>query len=326
MDGYKFWISIKGTHIHLSIGLTTTSAAYTHHTSIDIKMSGSPQEERTSPSCEKSLSGSSTDSNLGGTDYFQAGQDLSHWEDSQIFDATEKTQPLSGGSPASKISHSPDFFHGSQDDSLELYTTASEDIFSSKKAANISEDLFATEEEILSSIQSKDESYSQDISTQELYTHELYSDDSIPDTQDSIPDTQEETKARCARLNKFATSFHKDSILHLQNLAQPIKPDLDVIEYRYVVLCSQMIEKYIASKFPNDPKERNQLRNKIQRYRENLFGTYIDQCDEDSLDEPQPGTSGLNSKRPMSEKTTSPQKKVRKDDSDHSDLCDYDLD
>ena len=312
MDGYKYWISIKRTHIHLSIGLTTTSAAYTHHTSIDIKMSGSPQEERTSPSCEKSLSGSSTDSNLGGTDYFQAGQDLSHWGDSQNFDATEKTQPLSGSSPASKISHSPDFFHGSQDDSLELYTTASEDIFSSKKAANISEDLFATEEEILSSIQSKDESYSQDISTQELYTHELYSDDSIPDTQDSIPDTQEEIKARTARLNKFATSFHKDSILHLQNLAQPIKPDLDVIEYRYVVLCSQMIEKYIASKFPNDPKERNQLRNKIQRYRENLFGTYIDQCDEDNLDEPQPGTSGLNSKRPMLEKITSPQKSQKR--------------
>ena len=117
-------------------------------------------------------------------------------------------------------------------------------------------------------------------------------------------------------MNSFADRFHTDGVYKLQNLGkEAIKLPMETTMFNYIVLASQVLEKYIGLSSPDDPERRKKLRNKIDKTRELVFGKYYT-SDEDTL-EPQAGTSGW--KRPKKEKKLSPQKKIRKNDSDSSD-------
>ena len=134
------------------------------------------------------------------------------------------------------------------------------------------------------------------------YTQEL-SEGSVSNTED------EKISAR----NLFASSFHESNIRKLKNChAKPDELCWNTAEFRYVVYCSQMIEKYLGQMFPDDPKKRNDKRNEIEIIRDTTFGIYCNKSEE-----PQPGPSGY--KRPHSESSTSPPKKVKKKESDESD-------
>ena len=85
----------------------------------------------------------------------------------------------------------------------------------------------------------------QDICTQELY-------------EDSVPNTQDEINARTSKLNSFATSFHESNVIKLQNLGKPVKNS--ETEFHYVVFCSQMIEKYLGLRFPDDPEQKKSIK------------------------------------------------------------------
>merc|ERR1711954_215120 len=142
---------------------------------------------------------------------------------------------------------------------------------------------------------------SQDIPTQEEY-------------EDSAHNTQAEIEDSISHMKSFADRFHTDGVFKLQNLGKEKLP-METAMFNYIVLASQVLEKYIGLSSPDDPERRKKLRNKIDKNRELVFGKYHT-SDEDTL-EPQAGTSGW--KRPKKEKKLSPQKKIRKNDSDSSD-------
>merc|ERR1711954_359316 len=139
-------------------------------------------------------------------------------------------------------------------------------------------------------------SFSQDIPTQEQY-------------EDSVPNTQAEIEARISYFNSFADRFHTDGVYKLHSFGkEAIKPDMETTKFNYIVLASQVLEKYIGLTFPDDPERRKTLRNKIDKTRELVFGKYYT-SDEDTL-EPQAGPSGC--KRPKKEKKKNPPKKKKK--------------
>ena len=124
----------------------------------------------------------------------------------------------------------------------------------------------------------------------------------------ALPVTQDEKIV--SERNLFAYKFHGSNISSLMTYSGQKSLGKAVLEY--VVFCSQMIEKYLAQRFPDDPKKRKELRNMIEETRDENFGIYCNKSEE-----PQAGPSGY--KRPISESSTSPPKKKEKKESDDSD-------
>merc|ERR1712121_7368 len=111
----------------------------------------------------------------------------------------------------------------------------------------------------------------------------------------ALPVTQDEKIV--SERNLFAYKFHGSNISSLMTYSGQKSLGKAVLEY--VVFCSQMIEKYLAQRFPDDPKKRKELRNMIEETRDENFGIYCNKSEE-----PQAGPSGY--KRPISESSTSP--------------------
>ena len=286
-------------------------------------MSGSAEE---SPKSQRSSSSSSTAS-LPSL-MFQGGQDLSHWDEPEgILGDSISSQNLS----QDMFATAPERLLGDKLDSIssanfsqDMFTTASESFiceeldripspefdidaetasqFFDRKTAHIPSSSKQSEDDCFSQYDCQGQnklSFSQDIPPQEQY-------------ENLVPNTQSEIEARISESNSFADRFHTECAYKLKSY---MKPDSETTKFHYIVLASQVLEKYIGLSFPDDPKGRKTLRNKIDKTRELNFGKYYT-SDEDTL-EPQAGPSGC--KRPKKEKKLSPQKKVRKNDSDSSD-------
>ena len=291
-------------------------------------MSGSAEE---SPKSQRSSSSSSTASipSL----MFQGAQDLSHWDEPQgilgdSISSPNLSQDMFATAPERLLGDKLDSISSLANFSQDMFTTASESFiceeldripspefdieaetasqFFDRKTAHIPSSSKQSEDDCFSQYDCQGQnklSFSQDIPTQEQY-------------EDSIPNTQPEIEARRSALNAFADRFHTECAYKLQSYGEEaIKPDMETTKFNYIVLASQVVDKYIGLSFPDDPKRRKTLRNKIHKTRELNFGKYYT-SDEDTL-EPQAGPSGC--KRPKKEKKLSPQKKVRKNDSDSSD-------
>ena len=293
-------------------------------------MSGSAEE---SPKSQRSSSSSSTAS-LPSL-MFQGGQDLSHWDEPEGILGDEKYSISSPNLSQDMFATAPERLLGDKLDSIssanfsqDMFTTASESFiceeldripspefdieaetasqFFDRKTAHIPSSSKQSEDDCFSQYDCQGQnklSFSQDIPTQEQY-------------EDSVPNTQAEIEARISEFNSFADRFHTECAYKLQSYGEEaIKPDMETTKFHYIALASQVLEKYIGLTFPDDPKRRKTLRNKIDKTRELNFGKYYT-SDEDTI-EPQAGPSGC--KRPKKEKKLSPQKKVRKNDSDSSD-------